>query len=52
MEVIMKRIIVFMILALFMAASIGTTGALAARDYISIVGSSTVYPFPRFWPSN
>jgi len=41
----MKKIIVFMILALFMAISIGTTGALAARDYISIVGSSTVYPF-------
>jgi phosphate transport system substrate-binding protein len=45
MEVIMKRIFVFVILALFMAASIGTTGTLAARDYISIVGSSTVYPF-------
>jgi phosphate transport system substrate-binding protein len=45
MEVIMKRIFVFVILAFFMAASIGTTGALAARDYISIVGSSTVYPF-------
>jgi phosphate transport system substrate-binding protein len=45
MEITMKRIMVFMILALFMAASIGTTGALAARDYISIVGSSTVYPF-------
>jgi len=28
-----------------MAATIGITGALAARDYISIVGSSTVYPF-------
>ena len=41
----MRRIIVFMILALFVAASIGATGALAARDYISIVGSSTVYPF-------
>jgi phosphate transport system substrate-binding protein len=41
----MKRLIGFMILALFMATSIGTTGALAARDYISIVGSSTVYPF-------
>jgi phosphate transport system substrate-binding protein len=45
MEVIMKRIIAFMILALFTVASIGTAGALAARDYISIVGSSTVYPF-------
>jgi phosphate transport system substrate-binding protein len=41
----MKRVVVFMILALFTAASIGATGALAARDYISIVGSSTVYPF-------
>jgi len=41
----MKRIIVFMILAVFMATSIGTTSALAARDYINIVGSSTVYPF-------
>jgi len=44
-EIIMKRIIVVMISALFMAASIGTSGARAARDYISIVGSSTVYPF-------
>ena len=41
----MKRLIVFMTVALFMAAAIGTTGAMAARDYISIVGSSTVYPF-------
>jgi len=41
----MKRIIGFVLCALFMAASIGTSGALAARDYISIVGSSTVYPF-------
>jgi len=41
----MKKIVVLTILALFAAASIGTTGAMAARDYISIVGSSTVYPF-------
>lgn len=41
----MKKIVAFMMLALFMAASIGASGALAARDYISIVGSSTVYPF-------
>jgi len=41
----MKRIIVLVVLTLLMAVSIGTTCALAARDYISIVGSSTVYPF-------
>jgi phosphate transport system substrate-binding protein len=31
--------------AVFLFASLGTTNALSARDYISIVGSSTVYPF-------
>jgi phosphate transport system substrate-binding protein len=41
----MRKTIVFMIGALFMVTLIATTGALAARDYISIVGSSTVYPF-------
>jgi len=41
----MKKLILFTTLALFAAASIGAAGALAARDYISIVGSSTVYPF-------
>jgi len=41
----MKRLLVFMTVALLAAASIGAAGALAARDYISIVGSSTVYPF-------
>jgi len=30
---------------LFLAASIGVVGAQTSRDYISIVGSSTVYPF-------
>ena len=39
----MKRTLVFISVALFMVASFGT--AIAGRDYISIVGSSTVYPF-------
>jgi phosphate transport system substrate-binding protein len=34
----------FVVLAAFLAASLGTAGA-QQRDYISIVGSSTVYPF-------
>jgi len=31
--------------ALLLTAGLGTAGAQSARDYISIVGSSTVYPF-------
>ena len=31
--------------ALLLATAFGTAGAQSARDYISIVGSSTVYPF-------
>jgi phosphate transport system substrate-binding protein len=41
----MRKSIAFTMFALLMVISIGATGALAARDYISIVGSSTVYPF-------
>ena len=41
----MRKMIVLTICVVFMGASIGATGVLAARDYISIVGSSTVYPF-------
>ena len=37
-----KRLV---IAALFAAMVSGATHAAAARDYISIVGSSTVYPF-------
>jgi phosphate transport system substrate-binding protein len=41
----MKKIIILAIVAIFTAAAIGTVSATSARDYISIVGSSTVYPF-------
>ena len=41
----MRKMIVLTICVVFMGASIGASGVLAARDYISIVGSSTVYPF-------
>ncbi|MFW6235307.1 MAG: substrate-binding domain-containing protein, partial [Desulfovibrionales bacterium] len=34
-----------LVLAVLFAASLSTTDARAARDTISIVGSSTVYPF-------
>ena len=36
---------VFVVVAMALAASVGTANAASARDYISIVGSSTVYPF-------
>ncbi|MGD8444538.1 MAG: PstS family phosphate ABC transporter substrate-binding protein [Desulfobacterales bacterium] len=39
----MKKVIVVSVTVLFMVASFGLANA--ARDYISIVGSSTVYPF-------
>jgi phosphate transport system substrate-binding protein len=39
----MKRTWVFISIVVLMVASFGT--AIAGRDYISIVGSSTVYPF-------
>ncbi len=41
----MKKAIVVLVITLFVATSCGGAGAGAARDYISIVGSSTVYPF-------
>jgi len=40
----MRKRIGLLIVAVFLAASLGTVHA-AGRDYISIVGSSTVYPF-------
>jgi phosphate transport system substrate-binding protein len=40
----MKKTVVFTLAAIFLAASLGTAFA-QQRDYISIVGSSTVYPF-------
>ena len=40
----MKRVTVLVVL-LVLVASIGIANAQAKRDYISIVGSSTVYPF-------
>ncbi len=39
----MKKTVVFISIVFFMLASFGT--AIAGRDYISVVGSSTVYPF-------
>jgi phosphate transport system substrate-binding protein len=39
----MRKVIVVLVTVLFMVASFGL--ATAARDYINIVGSSTVYPF-------
>ncbi len=41
----MKKGIIVLIAVIFLAVSIGTTMAASGRDYISIVGSSTVYPF-------
>ena len=39
----MRKIIVLVVAVLFTVSSVGI--ATAARDYINIVGSSTVYPF-------
>ncbi len=39
----MRKAIVVLVITFFLAISFGMAGA--ARDYISIVGSSTVYPF-------
>ena len=41
----MRKAIVAMTITLFLAASFGLAGAGSGRDHISIVGSSTVYPF-------
>jgi phosphate transport system substrate-binding protein len=41
----MRKAIIVLVITLFLATSFGMAGAGAARDYISIVGSSTVYPF-------
>ena len=41
----MKKSVVLLLITLFLASSFGIAGAQSARDYISIVGSSTVYPF-------
>jgi phosphate transport system substrate-binding protein len=41
----MKKSAVLLLITLFLASSFGIAGAQSARDYISIVGSSTVYPF-------
>ncbi|RPJ76310.1 MAG: PstS family phosphate ABC transporter substrate-binding protein [Desulfobacteraceae bacterium] len=40
----MKKAVIITLAAVFLAASLGT-GFAQQRDYISIVGSSTVYPF-------
>ena len=41
----MKKAFIVLVITFFVAASFGVAGAGSARDYISIVGSSTVYPF-------
>ncbi len=41
----MKKSIVLLVIALFLVTTFGVAGAGSSRDYISIVGSSTVYPF-------
>jgi phosphate transport system substrate-binding protein len=41
----MRKLLGLVIIAVFVAALIGPAHAASGRDYISIVGSSTVYPF-------
>jgi len=41
----MRSLIGLLIIAVFAATSFGLANAASGRDYISIVGSSTVYPF-------
>ena len=41
----MRKLIGLLIIAALVATSFGTANAASGRDYISVVGSSTVYPF-------
>ena len=41
----MGKVLISLMAATFIVASLGTAMAASGRDYISIVGSSTVYPF-------
>ncbi len=41
----MKKLVVISIITLFLATSFSVASAASGRNYISIVGSSTVYPF-------
>ncbi|MGD8882480.1 MAG: PstS family phosphate ABC transporter substrate-binding protein [Desulfobacterales bacterium] len=41
----MRKLLFFVTAAIFLAALFGPAHAASARDYINIVGSSTVYPF-------
>ena len=41
----MRKFIGLLIIACFMTTAVGLTHAASGRDYISVVGSSTVYPF-------
>ena len=41
----MRKLVGLVIVAVFLTALIGPANAASGRDYISIVGSSTVYPF-------
>lgn len=40
-----RKATIGLVITLFLAASFGTAAAGSARNYISVVGSSTVYPF-------
>jgi phosphate transport system substrate-binding protein len=41
----MRKTLTILTIGLFLASGLGSANAQSARDYISIVGSSTVYPF-------
>ena len=41
----MRKLIGLLVIAAFVATSFGMADAASGRDYISVVGSSTVYPF-------
>ena len=41
----MRKLVLFLIVVLLVVFSSGMAGASSSRDYISVVGSSTVYPF-------
>ena len=41
----MKKILILFFIVMFTLAMIGSVNAGSGRDYINIVGSSTVYPF-------
>ncbi len=44
-EMVRKTVLLVAALVFVLVSSTGAVNAQSARDYISIVGSSTVYPF-------